>query len=248
MSAALLARKSRKVCDILATIHWLRSLMRAVRSNLHPRKDAESIIEVGILFPPPLRTCETVMAFNARKAAQVIAFLIGRNGNSAINILKAIKLVYLADRQSFKKFGFPILDETRVSMPQGPVNSVTYSHVNGEYDLEVCGWSEILEDRANHLIGSKKRVEVDDLDELSDADIECLNEVWAEFGYMDQWQLVAYTHDRNNIPEWEDPHGSSLPIPVERILTALRFPDADKQASAVEEQRNLEKVFQSLRR
>ncbi|WP_315813443.1 MULTISPECIES: Panacea domain-containing protein [unclassified Bradyrhizobium] len=187
------------------------------------------------------------MTFNARKASQVIAFFIARNGQNALNILKAIKLVYLSDRQSLKAFGFPILDEPRVSMPHGPVNSTTYSHANGEYDLEACGWSELLEDRANHLIGAKKQIDIGELDELSDADIQCLDAVWNEFGQMGKWQLVNYTHDRNNIPEWEDPNGSSKPIPVERILTALGFKDADVQASLIEENRYLDKVFQSLR-
>lgn len=186
------------------------------------------------------------MTFNARKASQVIAFLIAKNGQQSLNILKAIKLVYLADRQSFKKFGFPILDEPRVSMPHGPVNSTTYNHANGEYDLEACGWSELLEDRAHHQIGAKKNIDLDELDELSDADAQCLEEVWDEFGHMSKWQLVSYTHDRNNIPEWEDPNGSSNPIPVERILTALGFKDADVQASLVEESQYLDKVFHSL--
>src|SRR5689334_22344034 len=135
----------------------------------------------------------TMSAFNARKSAQVIAFFISKSGASSINVLKAIKLVYLGDRRSIGKFGFPILDETRVSMPRGPVNSTTYRHVAGEVDLDECGWSEFLEARAQHQIGAKRIFSENDLDELSEADIQCLEEVWNEFGHMDQWQLVDYT-------------------------------------------------------
>ncbi|WP_445491031.1 Panacea domain-containing protein [Rhodopseudomonas sp. RCAM05734] len=186
-------------------------------------------------------------AFNARKSAQVIAFLISKSGATSINVLKAIKLVYLGDRCSIEKFGFPILDETRVAMPRGPVNSTTYSHVNGEFDLDACGWSEFLEDRAQHQIGARRAFELDELDELSDADIECLDEVWGRFGHMNQWQLVDYTHDRSNVPEWEDPNGSSKPIPLERIMTLLSIGNADAQAALVEDHRHIDRVFSSLR-
>jgi uncharacterized phage-associated protein len=185
-------------------------------------------------------------AFNARKSAQVIAFFISKSGASSLNVLKAIKLVYLADRRSIQVYGFPILDEPRVAMPHGPVNSTTYSHVNGEHELE-SGWSEFLEDRAEHQIGARRPIKIGDLDELSEADVQCLEHVWGEFGHMNQWQLVEFTHDRRNIPEWEDPNGSSKPIPLERIMTLLRVENADEHAELVQDHVNLDSVFDSLR-
>lgn len=165
-----------------------------------------------------------------------------------MSVLKAIKLVYLSDRLSIKKFGFPILDETRVSMPHGPVNSSTYSHVNGEHhDSAGSGWSEFLEAKANHQIGAKRLFQEHELDELSEADIACLKEVWATYGHMNQWQLRDWTHDRANVPEWEDPNGSSSPIPLERIMTLLGIANADEQAAVVEDHQHLDAVFGSLR-
>jgi uncharacterized phage-associated protein len=187
------------------------------------------------------------MTFNARKAAQIIAFFITKSGGTSIDVLKAIKLVYLGDRQSIADYGFPITDDSHVSMPHGPVNSKTYRHVNGEYDLDACGWSEFLEDRANHQIASKRQFEVDDFDELSDADIQALSKVWEGFGHMNKWQIRDWTHDRKNLPEWEDPNGSSLAIPLERILTILQIENSDEHASIVDEYRHLDKLFESLR-
>jgi uncharacterized phage-associated protein len=187
------------------------------------------------------------MTFNARKAAQVIAFFIAKSGAPSINVLKAIKLVYLGDRESIKKFGFPILDEARVSMPRGPVNSTTYSHVNGEYDLDDCGWSDFLEDREHHQIAVRKNFTDDDLDELSEADVESLTAVWDQFGGMNQWQLVQFTHDRKNVPEWEDPGSTSKPIPLERIMTLLHVDNADEQAALVEDHQYIDRIFAKLR-
>ena len=183
--------------------------------------------------------------YNPRKAAQVIAYFASKTADLRLHLVKAVKLVYLADRESLKRFGFPILDEDRYSMPKGPVNSTTYRYINGEY--EDSSWSGILEDRANHMIAVKPDSRTSDLDELSDADIECLEEVWTQFGAMSPWELVAWTHERKNVPEWEDPDGSSSLIPLERIMTMLKIEEADQQASLVDQHRKIDRIFASLR-
>lgn len=181
--------------------------------------------------------------FNPRKAAQVIAYFAKREPGKRLNIVKAIKLVYLADRDSIANFGFPILDEDWVSMKLGPVNSTTYRFVNGE--MEDSSWSEFLRDRANHSISMVPGADIHDWDELSDADIECLERVWKEFGHMDRFVLAQWTHD--NIPEWEDPGNSSYLIPVSRILRMLEIENADEHKSLIEDQRKIARVFETIR-
>ena len=187
-------------------------------------------------------------SYNARKAAQAIAYLAMKTQAASLPVLKAVKLVYLADRESFRRFGFPILEEQHVSMPQGPVNSTTYSHINGEEDLDACGWSDFLQARAGNEVAAAAGVSDDALDELSDADIQCLDAVWERFGGMGKWEIRDWTHDRDNVPEWEDPNGRSSPIPLERILNCLHIPNADAQADAIKEHRRLDRVFAALRR
>lgn len=183
--------------------------------------------------------------FNPRKAAQVIAYLALQAGGR-IDVLKVVKLVYLADRDSLKTWGAPILDEQHVSMPHGPVNSSTYSHLNGEHDLTACGWADYLEDQADHVVGVVEGVTVDELDELSDADIQSLDSVWTQFKHMTKWQIRDWTHDRNNVPEWEDPSGSSRPIPLERIMTMVGIENADAQADLIRDHRKIDRLFASL--
>lgn len=187
-------------------------------------------------------------SYNARKAAQVIAYLAMKASPACLPVLKAIKLVYLADRESLSRFGFPILEEPQVSMPHGPVNSTTYSHINGEEDLDECGWSGFLQARENSEVSAVQGLSEDDLDELSDADITCLDAVWERFGGMGKWQIRDWTHDRNNIPEWEDPNGSSRPIPLERILSYLKIENADAQAEVIKDYRQIDQLFASLHR
>lgn len=186
------------------------------------------------------------MSYNARKAAQVIAYFASKTPSHRIDVLKVIKLVYLADRESMKRFGFPILDEPRVSMPHGPVNSVTYSHIQGEHDLDACGWSRYLRDRANHQVSVRTEA-LGDWDELSDADIECIDTVWRQFGQMNKWQIRDWTHSKENIPEWEDPNGSSSPIPVERILLALGVEMSNEFAQSINSFQSVDRAFEDAR-
>ncbi len=186
------------------------------------------------------------MAYNAEKAAQVIAYLASKTLHRRISVLKVIKLVYLADRESIQRFGFPILEEDRYSMPHGPVNSLTYGHINGEYDLDACGWSRYLRDRANHEVSVRKDAP-SDLDELSEADIDCLDAVWQRFGHMDQWQLRDWTHVETNVPEWQDPQGRSVLIPLARIMEAVGIPSAEAFAETAQSFAEVERVFQEIR-
>ncbi len=188
------------------------------------------------------------MAYQPRKAAQLIAYLILKCGKQSLNVLKAVKLVYLVDRESIKNFGFPVLDEKRCSMPHGPVNSQTYSYIAGDYDPDECGWSEFLQDCANYNIAlARPEISSVDLDELSDADIECANAVWERFGHMNQWQLRDWTHDPRNVPEWEDPNGSSTEIPLRRILNAVGVKNAEAFLEMSTSFQAIEEAFERAR-
>jgi uncharacterized phage-associated protein len=188
------------------------------------------------------------MSYEPRKAAQLIAYLILRSGGQSLNVLKAVKLVYLVDRESIKRFGFPVLDEKRVSMPHGPVNSMTYSHINGEHDLATSGWSDYLEDKEHHQIALvHPGLALSELDELSEADISCADAVWDRFGHMNQWQLRDWTHDPRNVPEWEDPNGGSAEIPLQRILHSVGVENAEDFADAAKSFEGIDRAFEKAR-
>ncbi len=188
------------------------------------------------------------MAYNPRKAAQTIAYFILKSGLQDMNSLKAVKLIYLADRECIRKRGFPIQDEDRVSMKHGPVNSSTYDHIKGEVDLDQCGWADFLNDKANHRIGlSNNTIKEDDLDEMSENEMEVLESVWGQFGHMNQWELVDYTHDPEKVPEWENMGNSSKPIPLLSIMRAVGLPNAKEHAEEVEAFSRMDDTWNRLR-
>ena len=177
--------------------------------------------------------------FNARKVAQVVAFFARQQGGS-INVLKLTKLVYLADRRNMQKFDFPITGDNLVSMDHGPVNSITYSCIGG-MESDRGDWETFVTDRTGYEVGLAGEFTDLQLDELSDAELETLHEVWSEFGSMGKYALRDWTH--KNCPEWEDPKGSSASIPFSRVFKYLGKEDAEYLEQTIRTDRKLRQIF-----
>lgn len=164
--------------------------------------------------------------FNERRTAQAAAFLLHRAGG-VLPLIKLMKLMYLAERRSYERFGEPLSGDKLVSMDHGPVLSRTYNHMKGAALACEGGWDTWVSDRAGHDVAlrdpSMVRSPEQDLIELSESDLEVLADVWSEFGHWNKWKLVEYTHA--HCPEWEDPEGSSLPIPLSSLFKALGYAD-----------------------
>ena len=125
------------------------------------------------------------MLFNEKKAAQVAAFFLLR-GKNQLNLLKLMKLMYLAERNSLAKFGEPMIGDRLYSMEHGPVLSHTLNHMNGLRESSQDGWDSWVSDKANHMLGLKKKITdvKRELSLLSDADFEILDELWQSYGEM----------------------------------------------------------------
>lgn len=168
--------------------------------------------------------------FNEKKAAQVAAFFLIQ-AKTPLEILKLTKLMYLAERGSFEMYGEGLTGDRLVSMPHGPVLSITRNFMNGELTPSPGGWDAWIADRAERklsLTDSKSHAEIEDLLELSDSDIEVLESVWQQFGNMKAWQLREYTHD--HCSEWQDPDGSSIAIKPQELFNALKFSSEQSEA------------------
>jgi len=186
--------------------------------------------------------------FNEKKAAQAAAYFLFRAGGP-LSVVKLMKLLYLAERRSFEKYGAPMIGDKLVSMEHGPVLSRVYNHMNGERPSVEKGWEYWISDRAGHELALRRQVRSPEKEllELSDADQEVLEEIWKKFGRMNQWRLRDYTHE--HCPEWTDPEGSMVPMDPEKFLAALKF--TPKQIKAVlasmKEQERVNAAFDSLK-
>lgn len=175
--------------------------------------------------------------FETRKAAQVTAFFAMKAGGT-INILRVTKLVYLADRLSMEKREHPITGDNFVSMPFGPVNTYTYSYMSGQARARTHEWSEFIGSERWHNLPLAKHLEIDDLDELSRADLKILDETWEAYkDIQDQFELADFTHQF--CPEWRDPNGSSVPIDFATVYKRLNKDDPIELAEQIQAERAL---------
>ena len=168
---------------------------------------------------------QTPTYFDERKASQAAAFLLHRAGGR-LPVIKLVKLLYLAERLSLKRYGETLTGDRLVSMPHGPVLSYTYSLIQGAYDSAADGWDTWVADRSGHDLAlrdsSMIRTPEQDLMALSDSDLEVLADVWTEFGHWEKFRLRDYTHS-GACPEWKDPEGSSMPIRYADLLAKLGY-------------------------
>ncbi|MDT8369703.1 MAG: Panacea domain-containing protein [Longimicrobiales bacterium] len=136
--------------------------------------------------------------------------------------MKLLKLMYFADRKALQRWGRPITFDAFVSMRNGPVLSRTYGLISGDSDRRDGSlWSEFISAPEGYdvaLVGDCPT------DQLSDAEVELLREVFKEFGHQNRWDLVDYAH---TLPEWTDPGDSALPIEYANILTAGGWSEAE---------------------
>lgn len=165
--------------------------------------------------------------FDLRKADQVAAFFAQKAGGK-INILKLIKLIYLAERESMDRYDHVMLNDHFLSMKHGPVLSTTLDYLNGRLDKKIeqsLPKSErFIKGRENHdasLTDEYRNTTDDDLLDLSKADITVLTDMWQQHGDKNQFELAELTHFL--CPEWKKPtmFEKSSPIPYEKILTVL---------------------------
>lgn len=184
--------------------------------------------------------------FTGEKIAQMAAFFMNKEGGE-IDILKLMKLLYLADRESIDRYGEPISYDRMISMDHGPVLSTALNLTNGLLSgPDAEQWDAWISDRANHRVSILRDATRESLDHLSDADIEVLEAVWAQFGQMTKWEIRDYTHDK--LGEWRNPNGSSLPINAIDLLRELGRSDEESIAIAqdIREQREIDTQISSV--
>lgn len=155
--------------------------------------------------------------FDEKKTTQLAALLLTqRSGAKRMHYIKLIKLLYLIDREALLRWGRPITYDNYVSMDKGPVLSRTLDLVTEEpMPGQESYWLKYISEPSNYEVELKRDP---GQKELSDAEIELAKKVIEKFGKMDRWQLIDFV--MHQLPEWEDPHGSAIPIEYKDILRA----------------------------
>ena len=177
--------------------------------------------------------------FRERKASQAAAHLLKLHGNEMYYLL-LIKLLYLADRHALIERGLPITGDRLVSMDYGPVLSKVKDLLTMELEGDGTIWGEYVSEPSQWKVTGRK--EDPETDELSEFEIAVLDQVNADHGSTDRFELSKWTHD---LPEWQDPHGSSLPIDPGDILRHAGKPndEIEEIADAAEQATFMHRVL-----
>jgi uncharacterized phage-associated protein len=154
------------------------------------------------------------------RSIQIVQHLLSKS-SYRLNYTKLIKLLYLADREAFRKWDSSITGDQYASLPQGPVVSGMYNLIRGEHldRFAQTQWNAFFMKDGYDLVAMHK----DQLpvDELSPREVELLDSIEKQYRAWDFGQLIDLVHDRSKYPEWQDPGESSLPLQQADILKAL---------------------------
>ena len=178
--------------------------------------------------------------YDEKKATEVAVFFLLRAREYAMNItkLRLVKWLYLAERSSYEQFGEPLIGDRMLSMKHGPVLSNTLFLMENPHRATVrTGVWEANVASVTHGLNRRVYMELptdcaygsaDDLRSLSEAEVELLEEVWANFGRCSANEL-----DPEEFPEWtwKEP-GSNPPIEVGQLLPILGWSE-DETAVAI---------------
>ena len=151
--------------------------------------------------------------FDAAKSLEAMCYLVSQMGK--IDKVALAKLLYIADRDHFLKYGRPITGDKLFALPRGPVCSNSLNLLGGEFDIFGHDAYEYIEQQGHELTIHT----MPPMNHLADHERDSLDTVLQQYGQMAQktWALVETTH---KFPEYAEvfQEGTSTLIPYELIL------------------------------
>lgn len=161
-----------------------------------------------------------------KKVTQALNFFAQKK-DGKINKMKAIKLIYLADRLHLRKYGRPIVGDIYWAMKLGPVGS--RAKRIAELDTmpdDVFSYAKKYIKPSDDKKQSFTALKPVDTDLFSKTDLECLESVYKTFSDKDQFELAELSH---KYPEWAK-HARALKSGKKRVQMDYQdfFSDAEK--------------------
>jgi uncharacterized phage-associated protein len=141
---------------------------------------------------------------SVRKSTQALNYFAHRAASGAparrLNRMKALKLLFFADRYHVRKYGRTVSDCSYFAMKHGPVASEAknVAEESTRLDARARNYARryVRKDDTYHFSA------VNDVDfaVLSESDREALDFAWAIFGHYSEFRLRDITH---HYPEWK---------------------------------------------
>ncbi len=168
-----------------------------VRSNIGLTSAKFPVSMPTFRIPAPIRKSTQALNYFAHKAASGAPI-------RRLNKMKALKLLFFADRYHLRKYGRPVSDCAYFAMKHGPVASeakrVAEESVRLDNHSRTYAKRYLRKDDTYHF----SSVGDIDLAVLSESDREALDFAWQTFGHYSEFRLRDITH---HYPEWKKQAG-----------------------------------------
>lgn len=137
--------------------------------------------------------------FSFKKSVQALNLFAINNGGK-INKMKAIKLIWLADRLHIRMYGRTITGDTYFALQNGPIPSATRDILEKSNFVE-----DIAKDYSSEYISEIDNYNYESIapgkyNVFSQTDLEVLEIIYKTFGELDHFALSEYSH---KFPEWK---------------------------------------------
>lgn len=188
--------------------------------------------------------------FDPEKLVHALAFLSNR-GVANLDTMKAVKLLYFADKLHLQKYGRTIIGDDYYCMKHGPVPTVSLNIIQATVaGTEDADGAELMADyfdvrrSGNYpcLIAKKSA----DLDVFSDSDIEVLTEVASKYGSKTAWELRDLAHEEPDVKAADQQRlaegKGSVAMPFEWFIDSAHA----SMLALLEEDQNSRQFVQSL--
>lgn len=157
--------------------------------------------------------------FDIEKLVQIVGYLLKKN-NGQMNYTKLIKLIYLADKESYDAINHSMTGDTYYALPQGPILSELLNLIKGKSDEKNQSyWDARFTTDGYNLIALSSNIPSG---LLSKFEKRTLDNIDREFHNKTFGDMIDFVHDSRNCPEWSDPGPHSRKVITESdILRAL---------------------------
>ena len=134
--------------------------------------------------------------------------------------------------------GRPMFYDEFYSLKDGPISSASLNGINGVTD---AGFFDKYVARNGNIVVAVKTLVRDDLNEVSNAEIRIVEDLWRRFSHMTSAQIRKWTHD--NCPEYTEVTRGRLPISYLDVFKALGDSDPEGSAAQVAAFRQAESIL-----
>lgn len=159
-----------------------------------------------------------------RQAAQLAAAFILKAGRP-VGAVRLMKLMYLAERESMRRTGLPIVFDEIYAMREGMMLSRTFDLMTAQQGNPKGEWARYIAPLSHAGLGVCQGVGESSLDGLSRGDLDVIEFVWAKHGQGNRDKLVHDVHHKLDewVAHWEDPsrRRAAVPVPYDKLVETI---------------------------